>query len=218
MALITWKQTFKKNGVIQKHAGVSVYFAGTTEAVRVLDVNGALRDDDPQVFTDSAGYAEFSLDSDDFASGQLFKIVAEPNAICQTCDIITLDNIMILQDTEGNRNFKNVFTQDAVPTEGMKEFDIWFETDDDNELHVYDGDNWVSRRDGSIATVAGDVSEAAGMLDVALSAGGFVADPSAIGVALAGSEAALAAEGGSTGAATVGVASGCPEPSLFAAG
>ena len=164
MALLTWKQTFRKNGVIQRNAGVSIYFAATTDPVRVFDINSVLRDTDPQVHTDSAGFAQFSLDPDDFSSGQLFDILAEPNAICQTCDDIWLKNMMLLQDTEGNRSFKQIYAQDDAPTEGMREGDLFFDTDDNNHPYRFDGTSWTSSRDGSIA-VAGTTANWSGVVD-----------------------------------------------------
>lgn len=144
---VTWKQTFQKDGVVYKNAAVSVYLAGTTTAVPVFDSAGVQRNDAPQCYTDAAGYVEFTLNSDDFSSGQLFDLSISPNSVCSSASIITLPSMMILQDTEGGRAFKQVFYQAEEPTSAVRKDDIWFDTDDYNHQYVYDGSTWVSARD-----------------------------------------------------------------------
>jgi len=154
MAKTLWRQTFKQNGVLLKNAGVSIYLAGTSTPARVFDANDSLHDTAPQIYTDSAGFADFYIDPDDYSSGQLFDIVCQPDARCNTENEVRLPSLQILQDTEGYRNYRNVFAQTSMPTIGMRENDLWFDTDNDNEPYRYDGTNWSSIRDGTIATAA----------------------------------------------------------------
>jgi len=156
MAKTNWRQTFKskETNSLLKNAAVSIYLAGTSYSARVFDANDDLHDTAPQLYTDSAGFMDLYIDPDDYSTGQLFDVVCQPSARCDTTDEVRLPSLQILQDTEGNRNYKNVFAQAAIPTVGMREADLWFDTDNDNEAYRYDGDNWISVRDGSIATAA----------------------------------------------------------------
>ena len=127
MALIKWKQTFKLNGAAYKNAAVYIYLSGTTTAARVFDANGKLQDSAPQIYTDSIGYVEFSIDTDDYPSGQLFDIECHPSAVCSEQSIIKFPSLMIIQDTEGGRKFKQVFAQNTEPADddNPKEEDLW---------------------------------------------------------------------------------------------
>lgn len=156
--LVSWTQTFKDvDRAPLVNAGVSVYWAGTSTAVRVFDSTDVLRTLAPQVRTDGNGKVTLSLDTDDYSSGQLFDIVCTPNSACSTQSEIRLYSLQVFNDTEGFRFFKNVTVAGSAPTEGMRDDDIWFDSSQNNEVYIYDTTNgWVSRRDGTI--VAGAVT------------------------------------------------------------
>lgn len=148
MSFVAWEQTFKKDGTAYTNAAVSIYLAGTTNAARIFDMGGKLYDSVPQIYTDRDGHIKIQFDPDDYSAAQLFDIVVEPWARCDIRDNMTLNSLMILQDTEGNRKFKNVFAQASAPTSGMRGEDVWFDTDDNNHPYWYDGTDWISMRDG----------------------------------------------------------------------
>lgn len=156
--LVSWTQTFKDvDRAPLVNAGVSVYWAGTSTAVRVFDSTNTLCTVAPQVRTDGNGKVTLSLDTDDYSSGQLFDIVCTPNSACSTQNEIRLYSLQVFNDTEGFRFFKNVTVAATAPTEGMRDDDIWFDSSQNNEVYIYDTTNgWVSRRDGTI--VAGAIT------------------------------------------------------------
>ena len=54
-----------------------------------------------------------------------------------------------------------VYRQDDVPTGGTyKTNDIWIDTNDANQLYVWNGSSWVSARDANIATAQSDATAA----------------------------------------------------------
>ena len=155
MALVKWSQSFKNpQGILLKNAGVSVYLSGSNTAARVFDENNNLFETTPQIFTDNVGKVTLQLDDDDYSSAQLFDIFCKPDGSCIKDDIVSLKSIQIFNDVEGFRNFRNIFAQTTMPVEGMRINDLWFDTDNDNEPYVYNGTNWLSKRDGTIATAA----------------------------------------------------------------
>lgn len=158
MSSISWEQTFKNNdGVVLKNAKINIYLSNTNTAARIFDVNGSLTDSVPQTYTDGNGFIEVYLDTDDYTSGQLFDVYCVPDVKYSSDDEIRLPSMMLLQDVEGSRNFKNIFTQNNIPTEGVRQNDLWFDVDDNNHPYTYNGSSWISTRDGSIA-VAGTTS------------------------------------------------------------
>lgn len=156
MSLISWSQTFRTPAKsLLTNAGVSVYLTGTSIAARVFDSNNTLKDVVPQVYTDSVGKTTIQLDTDDYSNAQLFDIFCTPDGVCISDENrVSLKSLMIFQDIEGGRNFKNIFAQTTMPATGMKDSDLWFDTDNNNETYRYNGTNWISVRDGTIATAA----------------------------------------------------------------
>jgi len=169
--LVPWTYTAKKDGIILKHAGVSVYEAGTTDAVRVFDDNDKLKDAVPQAYSDAIGQFKIQVDHDDYPSGQLFDVVIRPYGACDTRDTMTLSSVMILPDTTGFRKFHNTFFQSTGPTkaEGARQEDIWYDDSDDNHPYTFDyfvsdAGQWTSVRDGTIVA-AGASANWSGIVD-----------------------------------------------------
>ena len=49
-----------------------------------------------------------------------------------------------------------IFYQTSPPSGGMKKNDLWYDTDDDNHPHIYNGSEWVSARDKIYETEGGN--------------------------------------------------------------
>ena len=141
----TWKQTFKAaDGSILSGAKVNIYLAGTIVPVRVFDTNNVLHDAAPQLATDADGFIEFSIDEDDYSTGQLFDIKITSQYLCLVKEDVDLKSIKLLQDTEGNLSFKNTFIQATEPTgTTIRNGDLWFDTDDQS-IFVYTDTGWVT--------------------------------------------------------------------------
>ncbi len=71
-------------------------------------------------------------------------------------DTVNPSYSQVFDDNEEKETRARIFTQDNIPGLDFKEGDIWFDTDDNDHIYVANSAlQWVSRRDGTIATAAG---------------------------------------------------------------
>lgn len=75
---------------------------------------------------------------------------------------VGVQNLIDASNINNDENWtpNKVYRQDSPPTGSLNEGDIWIETDDDNEPHVYWSGSWVSTRDGTIANAQSDATSA----------------------------------------------------------
>ena len=88
------------------------------------------------------------------------QIVNTPITVSLTADFTVTDVVPVVPAT--TEDVENVvvlidgktkaFYQATMPTSGMNQGDIWFDTDDGNKQYYYTGSAWVSVQDNAIAT------------------------------------------------------------------
>lgn len=74
------------------------------------------------------------------------------------------------------------FYQASAPTSGMSLGDLWFDTDDGNKVHRYDGSSWVDAQDSQIGQALGDAATAQATADGKVTTFFQAATPTAEGV------------------------------------
>ena len=92
----------------------------------------------------------------DILQGDIKNLFKNPIEVKTLNDIIqkliTWQDIAKSEGTpEDNANKRQIFAQNDAPTSDYKEEDLWFDTDDDNNLYRANSSlQWISLRDGSI--------------------------------------------------------------------
>jgi hypothetical protein len=93
------------------------------------------------------------------------QITNTPITVTQTADFTVTSVVPVVADTQdglavnlgeviassGNQTYRQL-TPPTQPPFTLKIGDIWFDTDDGNKEYRWDGTNWISVQDGSIAT------------------------------------------------------------------
>lgn len=109
-------------------------------------------DTDPDIVKDGTTVTDPDTGSTKVYSDDLSAFVTVTDATA----VAAAEDAYDLADTKNT-----VYRQDDVPTGGTYKInDIWIDTNDANQLYVWNGSSWVSARDANIATAQSDATAA----------------------------------------------------------
>ena len=109
-------------------------------------------DTDPDIVKDGTTVTDPDTGATKVYSDDLSAFVTVTDAAATTA----ADDAYDLADTKNS-----VYRQDDAPTGGTyKTNDVWIDTNDNNQLYVWNGTAWVTARDGNIATAQSAASAA----------------------------------------------------------